>query len=335
MRKDISLNSGETTPSLRVLCQTRWTVRHTALDSILRNYKVLQSALEQIQLGCDEYAAKAHGLLTQMEKFETFFALKLASLVYSAAEQLSSNLQSVDITVQEALNGARLLIHHLKVLRDDNHFNCFYDSVCQESASLTEEPCLPRQRKLPRRFDDGSAAHQYENPKSRYRHLYFEVLELAAGEVDRRFDHEDLHTMKEIKLLLLNAGNGENLDSFHPLVSSFLQNDFDLNRLKTHLSPVKDMINEANTGSVPVRRVTNVRTISEAMNTSQIYKTMLSEVYKLLKLYITFPVTTASSERSFSSLRRIKTFLRSSMTECRLNNLFLLYVYKSLQIYWI
>ena len=63
-------------------------------------------------------------------------------------------------------------------------------------------------------------------------------------------------------------------------------------------------------------------TISDAMNTSTIYKSMLSEVDKLLKLYYTFPVTTASSERSFSSLRRIKTFLRTTMTECRLNNVF-------------
>ena len=101
----------------------------------------MQSALEQIQLGRDEYAAKAHGLLIQMEKFETFFALKLASSVYSASEQPSLNLQSVDITVQEALNGARLLICHFKSLRDDSSFKHFYDSVCQESASLTEDPC--------------------------------------------------------------------------------------------------------------------------------------------------------------------------------------------------
>lgn len=60
LKKDISLNSGETTPSLRVLCPTRWTVRHTALDSIIKNYKILQSTLEQIQLGHDEYAAKAY-----------------------------------------------------------------------------------------------------------------------------------------------------------------------------------------------------------------------------------------------------------------------------------
>ena len=63
------------------------------------------------------------------------------------------------------------------------------------------------------------------------------------------------------------------------------------------------------------------------MNTSTIYKSMLSEVDKLLKLYYTFPVTTASSERSFFSLHRIKTFLRTTMTECRLNNV--LYVHKS------
>ena len=56
---------------------------------------------------------------------------------------------------------------------------------------------------------------------------------------------------------------------------------------------------------------------------------MLSELDKLLTMYYTFPVTTAAPEHSFSSLRRIITFLRSSMTECRLNNLFLLYIHTS------
>ena len=92
------------------------------------------------------------------------------------------------------------------------------------------------------------------------------------------------------------------------------------------------MIKTANSDSIPVTKVTSIRTIAEAMNTSDIYKTMLSVVNKLLQLYFTFPVTTATAERPFSSLRRIKTFLRSTMTECRLNNLFLLYVliYKSM-----
>ena len=109
-----------------------------------------------------------------------------------------------------------------------------------------------------------------------------------------------------------------------------MKNDIDLEHLKIQLSLVQDMIKTANSESIPVTKVTNVRTIAEAMNTSDIYKTMLSEVNRLLQLYFTFPVTTATAERSFSSLRRIKTFLRSTMTECRLNNLFLLYVHKSM-----
>ena len=65
------------------------------------------------------------------------------------------------------------------------------------------------------------------------------------------------------------------------------------------------------------------------MNQNEIYKRMLNEVDKLLRIYFTFPVTSATAERSFSSLRRIKTFLRSSMTQCRLNDLFMLYVHTS------
>ncbi len=57
------------------------------------------------------------------------------------------------------------------------------------------------------------------------------------------------------------------------------------------------------------------------------FKRMLGEVHRVLKIYFTFPVTTATAERSFSSLKRIKTFLRNSMTQSRLNNLFILYIH--------
>ena len=51
---------------------------------------------------------------------------------------------------------------------------------------------------------------------------------------------------------------------------------------------------------------------------------MLSEVKKVLSLYFIFPVITATAEWSFSSLRRIKTYLRSTMSACRLNKLMML-----------
>ena len=89
--------------------------------------------LKQIQLGHDEYAARASGLLAQMRSFETYFALKIAYLFFSSAEQLFANLQSVNLTVQEALNGARLLLTHLQTLGKDGHFDRFYESVWQKS----------------------------------------------------------------------------------------------------------------------------------------------------------------------------------------------------------
>ena len=54
---------------------------------------------------------------------------------------------------------------------------------------------------------------------------------------------------------------------------------------------------------------------------SAIYKDMPSEVDKVLKIF-TFPVTNVTAERSFSPLMRLKTYLRSTMTHCRLNYLF-------------
>ena len=75
------------------------------------------------------------------------------------------------------------------------------------------------------------------------------------------------------------------------------------------------------------KEVTSIRTIALLFSQSSIYVGMLGEVVKLVTIYMTFPVTSATAERSFSSLRQIETYLRSSMTASRLNNLFLLYVH--------
>lgn len=91
---------------------------------------------------------------------------------------------------------------------------------------------------------------------------------------------------------------------------------------------VQDMIKTAMDGII--KKTTNLRTIAQAMDKSNIYKNMLSEIDKLLKILFTIPITSATAERGFSSFRRLKTFLRSTMTQCRLNNLFLLYVHTHL-----
>jgi len=48
------------------------------------------------------------------------------------------------------------------------------------------------------------------------------------------------------------------------------------------------------------------------------------EDFKLLKLLVVIPLTSSEAERSFSTLKRIKTCLRSTMCEERLNALTML-----------
>ena len=48
----------------------------------------------------------------------------------------------------------------------------------------------------------------------------------------------------------------------------------------------------------------------------------------MFKLIIVSPATIATSEKTFSAMRKIKTYIRSTMGQARLNGLMLLHVHK-------
>ena len=129
----------------------------------------------------------------------------------------------------------------------------------------------------------------------------------------------------EIESIHIDFANGKTEKCISPDLEMYLKNDFALERLKTQLSMLPDAIK---TSFLDIKMVTNVRTIASVMNKSSKYKGMLQEFDKLIKLYLMFPVTTSTAERSFSSLRHVKAYFRSTMTSSRLNNLFLLYIHQ-------
>lgn len=103
-----------------------------------------------------------------------------------------------------------------------------------------------------------------------------------------------------LESLLLKSANGEGFDKdLQSVQESVYQADFDFAKLKNQLGVLVDVIREA----VPeVKKVTSIRTTCEAMTRHE-YRTMLSEVHQLLRLHLTVPITTATSERAFSTLR--------------------------------
>lgn len=109
--------------------------------------------------------------------------------------------------------------NYLKFLRTEAQFNHFYEKVVTQSSTLTEEPKLPHNQKMPKRYDNGEHPHQYLVPKDKYQHTYFETLELAVGEIERRFEQSDFCTIKEI--LLLNAANSRDSEPISEVVLKF------------------------------------------------------------------------------------------------------------------
>ena len=139
--------------------------------------------LDEVNKGNDEYAAKFRGLLM---KLDIVFGLKLSYLIFSVSEQFSCNLQAKDTTIQEGTQRAKLLVSHCKLLRVESKYDIFYDNVLEQPSGFTEEPCLPRCCGRPRQLDNGEHPHCYQVPKNReYRHVYFDLLELVFGEVEK------------------------------------------------------------------------------------------------------------------------------------------------------
>ena len=104
-----------------------------------------------------------------------------------------------------------------------------------------------------------------------------------------------------LKLFLLKASNletySEELESFK---LSMYKDDVESDQLSRQLPLLGDVIKQA----LPsVKQVTTIQTICDAMNTESVYKSMLSEIHKLLRLYLTIPISSSTSERSFSALK--------------------------------
>ena len=266
---------------------------------------------------------------TMLEKFSTYFGLKLSHFVFSVTEQLSITLQGKTTTLQEAKHASQLSEKYLRRQRSDTAFEAFYESVCKESQELTGEPVLPRQRKLPKRLDSSSSSHQFESAKDYYRQKYFEVLDIVVNEIQRRFDQNDFCVASDMEQMVINAANGD-VNTIPETVRDMYSKDLDIPRLSTHLSMLPDIVKGYNSVSAsPLQQVTKVQTVCSMMNEVPGAKSLCSELHRTLQILLTIPVTTATSERTFSVMRRLKTYLRSSMSQERLNNVLILHCYKS------
>jgi len=82
------------------------------------------------------------------------------------------------------------------------------------------------------------------------------------------------------------------------------------------------------------RQLHEFKTVQEAAtifaNMSAEFRAMFQQVETLVRLLLVVPASSAEAERSFSALRRLKTWLRTTITQSRLNHICVLHVHNEL-----
>jgi len=97
----------------------------------------------------------------------------------------------------------------------------------------------------------------------------------------------------------------------------------DLQDLKTKIHQAKRLL-ERNRANSKV----NPSSLTEFMTFLVPFKEAFFELFRLCKIAIVLPVSTAGCERSFSTSKLVKTQLRSTMADNRLRNLAVLSIEK-------
>jgi hypothetical protein len=135
--------------------------------------------------------------------------MKLLLLVFSTSESAAKSLQTPELSLTKARGIITALSMFFKNLRHDNKYTEFWSTVTAEADSLDiDSPVLPRQRKIPRRLDDGlSQKHGHSSVEEFYRQIYFAAIDTAMTCLQTRFNSPPFDMACRIEDLVLSFIN--------------------------------------------------------------------------------------------------------------------------------
>ena len=313
-------------PGVRILCPTRWTVRAEALLSIISNYEALQLLWEESLDFVKEAEMRSRiiGVSASMKSFDFLFGTVLGEMLLRHSDNLSRTLQSHYMSAAEGQTVASMTVTTLQSLRSDESFKLFWTKILKMVNDLgVNEPTLPRRRKVPRRYEIGSSEVDFPvEVEGHYKQIYFEALDLLICGIQNRFNQPGYRVYSKLKDLIVKAANKRDHKEELEFVTNFYGEDFNAQELQAHLDVMSCNIPSD-------RGVHDLRSIlSYLKELSESQRILVSQVCKLASLILVMPATNATSERSFSALRRTKCYLRSTMTQVRLNSIMTLHVHK-------
>lgn len=314
--------------ALQSICDTRWVERHDGYlqfqgESILGIHEVLE---EMASWEDRKTSADAFSLLQSIRSPEFLISVASLSDVLGVTVSLSRLLQTPTLDLQTATNAFQDTLCVLQDKRNqvDEVFHNLFMEVKEIADKLDIE--LKKPRIVGRQTQRLNIIAQ--TPEEHYKlTIYIPLLDHVLTDLNDRLSQEVLNLFNLRVVLPKGSQSREEIDKLEKVVK------FYSGLLGTpNLSVVKQ---EALLWTQRWKRCVEQGqiipgTVLEALEScdSELYPT----IEKLLRILATLPVSAAAAERSFSTLRRLKTWLRANMAEERLTGLALLNVHRDIAI---
>lgn len=308
-------------------CRTRWVARLDALDVFIEAFRAIVAALEHIKKNVDSTWAPdvikaAYNHFNGVFAFDFIATLVIICRLLGITRPLTKQLQSSTLDALSAIDKITLLFATIKRSRkdiDEMHSEWYAEGV-EIPNQLGIVPCKPRTVDIQIYRCNVPSASISEYYK---RAITIPFLDHLQSQVEVRF------SQKNIDLLYANFAfphrvvNDSDWDKkFYSFLSTC--ND-DLPEPK-HLTLELKMWEEywlMYKDTLPVNLSSLLRVTD---------RTTFPNIYEALKIAATIPVTTCTCERSISALRRLKTYLRNTMSEDRMNSLALMHAHRDIII---
>lgn len=145
-------------------------------------------------------------------------------------DNLSRSLQATSMSACEGQRIVGLTLTTLQSIWSDESFQAFWNVVEINQSSLdVTAPTLPRQRKVPRRYETGESAPDYpRSVQDHYRRIYFEAIDLVTSAIKRRFDQK----LQKLESILIEPNQPNKVKE----ITEFYGSDFNPDLLTTPLN---------------------------------------------------------------------------------------------------